>query len=154
MSSLVALKLAIELAEVQRDQALAMLQKEKHLQQYAQGQMHQLNDYAAETDQRWGLRAQAPTSPELLQSHVLFMQKLEQAIALQHGVLGQSAQKVQNAQALLLKAEQKLASFKQLVALRQAQEARAQQRLEQKLTDEMAAQQAMRRSRPTQEITP
>jgi flagellar FliJ protein len=147
MAALKSLLLAIDLAVFKRDQALASLQKTVQAAAFAQEQMHQLKQYAQETEQRWIQGAQVSTSPELLHHHYQFMARLNQAIALQEGVLISTGQRVDAAKKVVLATEFRLASFKQLLAGRQAALAKAQQRQEQKQMDEFANLQTQRLQR-------
>jgi len=141
------LLLAIDLATARRDEALAQMQKNVHAEAFAQDQMHQLKHYASETEQRWLQGAQVSTSPEMLHHHYQFMGRLNQAIALQDGVLASHRQRVEAARQALMTAEFRLASFKQVLSSRQATVAKARQRQEQKQMDEFASQQTQRQKR-------
>jgi flagellar protein FliJ len=141
------LLLAIDLATFRRDEALAQLQKATRSQAFAQDQMDQLQQYAQETEARWMQGAQVSTSPEMLHHHYQFMARLNQAITLQEGVLGSNRQRVEAARQLLMQAEFRMASFKQVLATRQAAITKAHQRQEQKQMDEFASQQTQRQQR-------
>lgn len=141
------LLLAIDLATARRDEALAQMQRAVHAEAFAQDQMHQLKQYASETEQRWLQGAQVSTSSEMLHHHYQFMGRLNLAIALQDGVLASHRQRVEAARQALMTAEFRLASFKQLLASRQATVAKARQRQEQKQMDEFASQQTQRQKR-------
>ena len=114
---------------------------------FAQDQMHQLQQYAQETDARWTHSAQAGTTPDLMQHHYQFMGRLTQAIALQDGVLTGTGQRVEAAKQLALQAEFRLASLKQVLSSRQAELAKVQQRRDQKQMDEFAGLQTQRQRR-------
>ena len=147
MAAIKSLLLAIDLASSQRDQVLAQLQKPLQADAFAHDQMSQLQQYAQETELRWMQGAQVSTSPELLHHHYQFMARLNQAIVLQVGVLAGLGQRVEAAKQVVLKAEFRLASFKQLLASRQAVRLNQQQRLEQKLMDEFASLQSQRQQK-------
>jgi len=147
MAALKSLLLAIDLAAAQRDQARAQLQKTMQADAFAQGQMQQLQQYAQETEQRWMQGAQISTSPELLQHHYQFMARLNQAILLQDGVISGTRQRVEAAKQVVLQAEFRLASFKQVLAGRQAALAKTEKRREQKQMDEFASLQTQRQQR-------
>ncbi len=147
MSDQRSLLLAIDLATSRRDQAQAQLQKNLHAEAFAQDQMHQLQQYAQETEQRWMQSAQVSAAPEMLHHHYQFMSRLNQAIQLQDGVLTSNRQRVEAARQVLLSAEFRLASFKQVLATRQAAVTKAHQRQEQKQMDEFASQQSQRQQR-------
>ncbi len=147
MSALNSLMLAIDLSMTRRDQARAQLQKAAQAHAYAQDQMMQLQQYGGETEQRWTTSAQQSTSPELLHHHYQFMGRLQQAISLQQGVLAGSGQRVEAAQQVVLQAEFRLASLKQVLAVRQAERDKLLQRRDQKQMDEFAALQTQRQRR-------
>lgn len=147
MTVLKSLLLAIDLATSKRDQALAQLQKTMQAQAFAQDQMQQLQQYAQETEQRWLQNAQRSTTPELLHHHYQFMNRLNQAIGLQDGVLAGLAQRVEAARKVVLETEFRLASLRQVLAERQATQAKRLQRREQKQMDEFAALQTQRQIR-------
>jgi len=147
MAALKSLLLAIDLAAGQRDHARAQMQKTVQADAFAQDQMQQLKQYAQETEQRWMQGAQISTSPEMLQHHYQFMARLNQAILLQDGVISGTRQRVDAAKQVVLQAEFRLASFKQVLAGRQAALAKTQQRREQKQMDEFASLQTQRQQR-------
>ena len=141
------LLLAIDLATSRRDEALAQLQKAMRSEAFAQDQMDQLQQYALETEARWMQGAQVSTSPDMLHHHYQFMERLNQAITLQDGVLASNRQRVEAARQLLIQAELRLASFKQVLATRQAAVTKTRQRQEQKQMDEFASRQTQRQQR-------
>ncbi len=147
MSALKSLPLAINLATTRRDQALTQLQKAMQAQAFANNQMQQLQQYERETEQRWLMNAQKSTTPELLHHHYQFMGRLNQAITLQRGAIANAEQRVEAARQVVLQLEFRLASFKQVLASRQADQARVEQRRDQKQMDEFAAQQTLRQMR-------
>lgn len=148
------LLLAIDLATARRDEVQAQLQNLLHAQAHAQDQMHQLKQYAVETEHRWMQGAQVSTSPELLRHHYQFMGRLDQAILLQEGVLANHEQRIEAARQLLLQAECRLSSFKQVLATRRMAIAKTRQRQEQKQMDEFASQQSQRQQRLQAENEP
>lgn len=147
MSKFRSLLLAVDLAITKRDQASAVLQTHRRNHAFAQSQMDQLQQYAAETEQRWTIGAQISTTPELLHHHYQFMARLQQAVVLQQGALATSASKVQAAEQQLLQAEFRVASLKLVLAKRQGDLSMLQQRQEQKQMDEFASMQTLRQVR-------
>lgn len=134
-----ALSVAVDMAVLARDEARKLMQGALHAQQSAQEQMAQLQGYAGETQDRWGLRANAQVQPEVMFHHYQFMERLHHAMGLQSSVVGSQAQRVEAAQKALLAAELRLASLKKLVDKRQAEWMQQQSRREQKQTDEQAS---------------
>ena len=139
--------LAIELATVKRDQAVAQSQAMLRAQVFAQDQMKQLQQYAQETDQRWVQAAQRSTNTELLHHQYQFMGRLNQAIALQDGALASAARRVEDARQHQVQADLRLASLKLVLSQRQATQAKVLQRRDQKEMDEFASQQTQRQLR-------
>jgi flagellar FliJ protein len=138
------IQLAVDLASAKREQALADLQKVRAKLAFDHSQMGQLEQYAAETEQRWTRTAQVSTTAELLHHHYQFMARLQQAISLQTNVIAGASRNVQAAEQRMLQAELRLASLKLVLAKRLAEMEKLRQRQEQKLTDEFAMLQTSR----------
>ncbi|CAN7734988.1 flagellar export protein FliJ [Acidovorax sp. LjRoot118] len=145
MSVLSALIVAVEIAARKRDEARRVLQEALAVQQAAQAQLHQLQDYARETEQRWGMQADTRVQPEVMYHHYQFMDRLGHAAGLQTSVVGDQEARVENARRGLMEAEQRLASLRKVVEQRRRELEQAQARMEQKQTDERAAMQYSRR---------
>lgn len=139
MSSLSALSVAVDLAERKRDEARRLLQDAHRAQQTAREQMAQLQGYAQETQNRWGLRANAQVQPEVMYHHYQFMERLHHAMGLQTTVVASHDQRIGAAQQALLALELRLASLKKLTEKRRKEFELLQSRREQKQTDERAA---------------
>jgi len=75
------------------------------------------------------------------------MERLNQAIALQDGALGNAMQRVEASKQALLQTELRLASLKQVLTYRQAGLAKQQYKRDQKQMDEFAALQTQRQLR-------
>jgi len=134
-----ALSVALEMALRHRDEARRLLQDARNARQAAQDQFDQLEGYARETENRWGMRPDAAVQPEVMYHHYQFMNRLNHAMGLQTGVVGSHGERVGVAEKNLLEAELRLASLKKLVEKRQRDALLAQTRREQKQTDERAA---------------
>lgn len=147
MSKFRGLRLALDLAVVKRDQAVAVLQALRRSHGFAQSQMDQLQQYATETEERWIMSAQKGTAPELLQHHYQFMARLQQAVLLQQAALEASVRKVQLAEQQVLQAEFRIASLKTVLGSRQSDLDKQIQRQEQKQMDDFASAQTMRQAR-------
>lgn len=139
MSSGGALSVAVEVASRTRDEARSLLQNARSAQQAAHEQMAQLQGYAQETQDRWGLRANAQVQPEVMYHHYQFMDRLHHAVGLQTTVVGDHEARVSAAQQALLAAELRLASLQKLMEKRRKEWVQLQARREQKQTDERAA---------------
>ena len=133
-----ALQIAVEMAERQRDGARHAMRDVRASAAAAQEQMAQLQTYAGETDARWGMRAGASLAPEVLFHHRHFMVRLQHAMELQTQVLADHGERVLRSEEALLAAELRLATLKKLVAKRQRECDLAEQRRDQKQTDERA----------------
>ncbi len=144
MSAVKSFLLAIELATRKRDAAAQVLMRVQSACVFAQDQMNQLEVYAAETASRWTVAAQSGTTPELLRHHYQFLDRLQQAIGLQQGVLATENLKLEQAKRLVLDAEFRLVSLQQVLKKKQAGLALIQARREQKQMDEFAALQTRR----------
>ena len=139
MTQFRALELAITQATQQRDaQARKHAQAQRTLQ-FAQGQLDQLRNYSNDTDERWIGGHAVNLSVELVKHHYQFMDRLQNAVHLQHGVITNLEHQLASAHQTLLQAESRLAGFKQLIKARRAALDVQQQRREQRATDEFAA---------------
>jgi len=134
-----ALELAIEQATQQRDaQARKHAQGQRTLQ-YAHGQLSQLENYSNDTDARWIGGHAVDLSVELVKHHYQFMDRLQNAVTLQLGVIKSLEQQLSVAHQNLLQAEYRLAGLKQVLKSRRLALKVVQQRREQHITDEFAA---------------
>ena len=139
MSSLNALMIAIEMAVRKRDDARQPLRERQHAFDAAKSQMEQLENYAAEMQQRWGATEGASLKPEVMVHHRQFMERLEHAINLQTRVIADQSIRLEAAQKALMAAELRLTSLNKVVETRRRDMELAQMRREQKQTDERAA---------------
>ncbi|MDD2711808.1 MAG: flagellar export protein FliJ [Simplicispira sp.] len=139
MSSLGALSVAVELALRKRDEARRVLQDALRAQQAARDQMAQLQGYAQETQNRWGMRANAQVQPEVMYHHYQFMDRLHHAMALQTTVVNDHEGRIGAAQQALLATELRLSSLEKLTEKRRKEFEQLQARRDQKQTDERAA---------------
>lgn len=139
MSAVKSILLAIDVATRKRDQAGQGLTYVQSAHLFAQDQMVQLESYATETESRWTAAAQTSTTPEVLRHHYQFMDRLHHAIGLQSAALESASRKVDGAKRLVLEAEFRLTSLKQVLKKKQGDIAILQTRREQKQMDEFAA---------------
>ncbi len=139
MSGLDSIRLAVELATRQRDQARQDLAQAQQVLQFAQDQFNQLEGYAEETQGRWVTQSAGQSTPELMRHYYQFMDKLYQAIAMQSQVLHDANQRVQAREKALLEAEFKLASRETVRDGLQKAANQRRDRREQKQLDELAA---------------
>ena len=138
MSTPNGLQIALELARTRRDDAAQALAETRTRSAAARLQLEQLDHYRTECSDRWSERCTSCT-PDLLQHHYQFMDRLTHAIGLQTHVVGQHESAVLRAAALLREAEGRVQSLQQLWQTRETERARVERRREQKENDEQAA---------------
>jgi flagellar FliJ protein len=149
MSKLKSVQLAIEHATRQRDELAKTLARVERAVVFVHQQMAQLQGYATDTDTRWIGSGSKSLSTELVHHHYQFMDRLQQAIRLQSGVVENTARQLEQAKLNLLQAEFRLSGLNQILKTRQADLMCLQRRREQRQTDEYAALQYSRnRARP------
>jgi flagellar FliJ protein len=144
MSALKSVLLAIEHASLHRDESAKAVARVERSLGFARDQMAQLKGYAADTDARWTGSAARGLSLELVRHQYQFMDRLQQAIGLQSGVLANTARQLELAKTNLLQAEIRLSGLNQILKARQAAVLSLQRRREQRQTDEFAAMQYAR----------
>ena len=108
-------------------------------------QLSQLQAYASDKDTRWTQAGTTVFSGELVKHHYQFMDRLQQAMAQQSGVIQSSEVAKEKVAAVLLEAEIRLAGLKEILQLRLRAKDVLQKRREQKQTDEFASQQYARK---------
>lgn len=139
MSNLSALKVAVDAATRQRDEARRLLQQAQRAREAAQGQLGQIESYAREIEVRWGMQEGAVMSPERLFHLYQFLGRLEHATSLQKTVLQDQERRVSDAAQALLQAELRVTSLRKVLERREQELALRQMRQDQKQTDERAA---------------
>lgn len=144
MSALKSIRLAIELATLQRDECVKVVAQFRRAIEFAQSQMSQLRGYAEDTDHRWTASDSVSRSAELVHHHYMFMDRLQQAMGLQSGVLDNHRRQMDAAQAAMLQAEVRLAGLARVLKARELEMVQAQKKREQWHTDEFAAMQYAR----------
>jgi len=145
MADLRGIVLAIELATKQRDICQAKLAVAQRTEHQDQDQLSQLQAYARDKDTRWLQAGATVFSGELVKHHYQFMDRLQQAMAQQSGVIQSSRMAVEKVAAALLESEIRLAGLKEVLQLRLRAKETLQKRREQKETDEFASQQYARK---------
>ena len=139
MSGLKSVLLAIEHASLRRDELAKTVARVERSQNFARDQMAQLKGYAGDTDARWTGSGARGLSLELVRHQYQFMDRLQQAIELQSGVLANTARQLELAKANLMQAEIRLSGLNQILKSRQIAMLGQQRRREQRQTDEFAA---------------
>lgn len=145
MSQLHALSLALEQAEKQRDEAQAAYQRLLRAAEGARQQAQQLLDYRSEYQQRWSTQFRHSGTVAILQCYQGFMERLNGAIEQQDAAVARSQAQLDAARQALLERETRVAAIRKLIERRQAQAEAAQQRRDQKATDEQASRLAWNR---------
>ena len=134
-----ALELAITQATLQRDARARQQAQALRTLAFAHGQLEQLQSYAGDTDARWIGAHSTGRSAELIRHHYLFVERLQNAVQMQQGVIANLERQREAAHQALLQAEYRLAGFRQVLQTRRLAQQRSQQRREQRETDEFAA---------------
>jgi len=149
MSQLKSVLLAIEHATIHRDElAQGAARAERNLQ-FARQQLAQLEGYAADVDARWIGSAAREISAQIICHQYQFMDRLQQAIVMQTGVIAGVVEQLTQAKANLLQAEFRLSGLNQVLKKRKGVIFRVEQIREQRQMDEFAAMQhARNRSQP------
>lgn len=140
MGNLSGLVLAIELATEQRDACQGRLAMAKRIVYQDKDQLSQLQVYANDKDTCWLQSGSKHFSGELVKHHYQFMDRLQQAMALQSDVIRSSESAVEKVVSALLEYEIRLAGFKEVLNFRLRAKDALQKRREQKQTDEFASQ--------------
>ena len=135
-----ALHTLLELAERERDAALAALMQAENLGNRALAQLEQLRAYEADYRARTPGSAGQAAPIELLRCHQGFMGRLEQALAQQQEAVRRAEAELRRRREVLQQAELKLASVQKLLQRRLAERGRAEARRDQRQTDEAALQ--------------
>jgi len=140
MSPLNGLRVAIDLATRQRDDASQALAQVVRRFEHARMQMEQLRSYAADTAARWSVASQASATPQIVGHYYQFMERLDQTIEMQQGAIAEVQRQREAARQVLLEAEVRMAGLNRLLNKRRGELARAQEQREQRQSDELAAQ--------------
>ena len=133
------LHVALELAEKDRDAALARCRQAAQTLERHRLQAQQLRDYRADYLARWNGQFQQRGTVEIMRCYRDFMARLDQAIAQQALVVQQAEWQLEHSRLHLLEQERRAAAIRKLLEKRAAEQALAAQRREQKHTDEQAS---------------
>lgn len=141
-----ALHSLLEHAEAQRDEAIAALVQAEESNRRLRQQWDQLHSYHADYAALAPTLGGQATSIDRLRGHHAFMQRMEQALAQQQGLLAASDAQVTQRRQLLLEREIRVASVRKLQERRLFEEQRSTLRREQTRSDEAATQRSWRES--------
>ena len=136
--------MAIELATRQRDQLAKQHAQALRAVDFGRGQLSQLTTYAGDIDGRWTNGSTTAMSAEMVRHHYQFMDRLQQAMALQNGVIDNLVNQAHVAHKALLQAEFRLSGLSQVLKTREAELDAVKKRREQLETDEFASQRYLR----------
>ena len=128
----------LEQAQIERDAALALLQRADEEQRQARSQCEQLLVYRDDYRRRAPALAGRSTSIEMLRCHQGFMQRLDQAIDQQRSVLEAAEIEALARRATLLARATRVAAVRKLIERRNQEFVREQARRDQRQTDEVA----------------
>ena len=137
----------LDRATAERDRCAADLRRAEDLSSHQRAQGRQLADYREEYTQRWSRQFGQGGTMEIVQCYQSFMQRLDEALAQQQRHIDAAERGVTAVRQALLQAELRVASVKKLIERRQAEQARQQERRDQRQTDETAQHLALRRAR-------
>ena len=146
--SLEPLQLLMQREQQQCEQAQAALRDADQTAQRARQQHEQLATYRGEYETRWSRQFAQGASMDILQCYRSFMQRLDQALALQARQVQVAERQREQARQQLLDSERRAASVRKLIERRLAELAVGGRRREQKLTDEQAQRLRWHTSRP------
>jgi flagellar protein FliJ len=135
----------LELAERERDAALALQQRAEQALQVARQQADQLAAYRSDCARRWSQRFRGGSAMEIVNCYQGFVSRLDDAVGLQGGAVDRAQEQVRHCQAQTLAAELRAASVRKLIERREAGLLQNAQRSEQKMFDEMASRAAWNR---------
>ena len=138
MPSITLLTTLLRRAEADRDNAAALLRQAEQVAQQALAQRQGLRDYQQDFDQRWVAHFRSAGSTALLHCRQGFGQRLDQAITVQTANTRHLDQRQQQARALLLAREQRVAAVQKLIGRRLVEQQRISARHDQRTTDEAA----------------
>lgn len=139
MSALKPLISLLEVAERERDDAVARFERVRQAAQAAQEQGESLRTWRGEYAARWQVQFKNGSSVEIMRCYQEFMSRLGQAIAEQDIAVERTRNSLEAARMVLQAREQRVAAVSQLIERRRREQSLMESRREQKATDELAA---------------
>ena len=133
------LAILLDRATQQRDEAQRALQDLLNRAEQARAQHGQLTEYRGEYQQRWSQQFAQTGTMDIVACYQNFRGRLDEAIHSQGHVATHADQRVTRARESLLELETRVAAITKLMERRRLEVSRAQQRQDQKSTDEQAA---------------
>ena len=138
LKSIALLQTVLASAEADRDTAQGQRRQAEQQGLQARQQADSLHQYRSEYDQRWVARFRQSGTPELLQCHRSFGQRLDYAIEVQDNTHQHLEHRLLQARQALLAREQRVAAVRKLIERGQIDLRQQTDRREQRNTDEAA----------------
>lgn len=135
-----ALQTLLQQAEAERDRAQAALRRAEDQAARARQQAQQLHAYRGEYQQRWSGQFARQGTMEIVHCYQNFALRLDEAVVQQQRQSDAADATTERLRQALLGAEMRVAAVKKLIERRQAEQRRADDRREQRQTDETAQQ--------------
>jgi flagellar FliJ protein len=132
------LQVLMQREQQQCDQAQSGLRRAEDTAHRAREQREQLLTYRSEYEARWTAQFHQGGTMDILMYYRSFMQRLDQAVAMQTRQAEISELQLDQARRELLECERRLASVRKLIERRAAELAHAGRQRDQKQTDEQA----------------
>ena len=142
------LQLLLDQAQQQSDMAQSALRQAEEQARRSRAQHDQLLGYRAEYEARWSSQFRQGSTVDILMHYRSFMQRLDQAVAMQLRQAQQAEAHCAQARERLLDCERRVASVRKLMERRRAELAQAGERREQKQNDEQAQRRRWALTRP------
>jgi flagellar FliJ protein len=138
MQRMQSLQLLMQREQLQCDQAQSALRHADEAARRAREQCEQLLAYRGEYQARWSAQFHQGGTMDILLCYRSFMQRLDQAVAMQTRQATLAETQRAQARQLLMESERRVASVRKLLERRLAELAHAGRQREQKQTDEQA----------------
>lgn len=132
------LQLLLDRATQERDRVAGEMRRGEEMALRARRQGEQLAAYRGEYLQRWSGQFGRGGAIELMHCYQSFMQRLDEALEQQQRQIDAAERAVAAMRQVLVQAEVRVASVKKLIERRQAELQRAEDRRDQRQTDETA----------------
>ena len=135
---MLSLQVLMQREQQQCDQAQSALRRADDVARRAREQREQLLSYRGDYESRWTAQFHQGGTMDILMYYRSFMQRLDQAVAMQTRQAEISELQLDQARRELLECERRLASVRKLIERRAAELAHAGRQRDQKQTDEQA----------------
>jgi len=129
----------LEQAERERDEAVLTMERSRKAMTEAANQVQSLRQWRSDYQAKWGAQFAQIGRAEIIRCYQEFMQRLTEAIADQERTAEQRSLTFNTLRAQVQQFEQRVIAVTQLIERRQKEMSLAEQRREQKVTDELAS---------------